>query len=112
MLDDKNKDYKYFDLGKNVIWSCKNELKNYNYYHFPSEYDGSRDSDGKWIHSPNHLSDKSTKLLDENKALFIFLANYELMNDEENKWFLKLNKNQILNGNMWISKLFRKALIN
>ena len=26
------------------------------------------------------------------------------------KWLLRLNKNQLLNSNMWISKLFRHAL--
>lgn len=112
MLDQNNKNYKYFELGKNVIWECKDELKNYDYYHFSSEYDGSRDIKGRWIHSPNHLSETPTTLLNENKAIFIFLANYELMNDNNNKWFLDLNREQILNGKMWISELFRKALNN
>jgi len=112
MLDADNKNYKYFDLGKNVIWECKDELTNYDYYHFPSEYDGSRDEKGKWVHSPNHLSETPTKLLDENKAFFIFLANYELMNDKNNKWFLDLNRGQILDGKMWISSLYRTALNN
>ena len=110
MLDAKNKNYKYFDLGKNVIWKCKDELTDYDYFHFSSEYDGSRDEQGKWVHTPNHLSEIPTKLLDENKAFFIFLANYELMNNEDNKWFLNLNQEQILNGKMWISSLYRKAL--
>jgi hypothetical protein len=110
MLDADNTNYKYFDLGKNVIWECKDELIDYDYYHFSSEYDGSRDKDGKWVHSPNHLSTTPTQLLDENKAFFIFLANYELMNDEENKWFLDLDKEQILNGKMWISTLYKKGL--
>jgi len=110
MLDTNNKNYEYFDLGKNTIWKCKNELKNYNYYHFPSEYDGSRDKEGNWIHSPNHLSKTPTELLDLNKAFFILLANYELANDEENKWFLNFTPEQILYGEFWISDLYRKAL--
>lgn len=112
MLDSNNKNYKYFDLGKKVIWECMDDLKPYSYYHFPSQFDGSRDIDGYWIHSPHHLSKNHTKLLNENDALFIFLANYELMNDDENKWFLELNTGQILNGDWWISSLFRKALKN
>jgi len=112
MLDQKNKEYKYFELGKNVIWECLSKLKNYHYYHFPSEYDGSRDYEGNWIHTPNHLSEESTKLLNEDKALFIFLANYEIMNDEKNKWFIELSEDQILNGKWWISTLYRKALKN
>jgi hypothetical protein len=110
ILDSNNKKHKYFDLGKNVIWKCMDELSPYDYYHFPSEYDGSRDSKGKWVHSPNHLSETHTKLLNEDKALFIFLANYELMNDKENKWFLDLDKEQILGGKWWISELYRRAL--
>lgn len=110
MLDTDNKNYKYFDLGKNVIWECKDELKDYDYYHFPSEYDGSRDKEGKWIHTPNHLSETPTQLLNEDKAFFIFLANYELMNDKENKWFLDLDRDHILNGKMWISTLYKKGL--
>jgi hypothetical protein len=112
MLNQKNKEYKYFELGKNVIWDCLAELKNYDYFHFPSEYDGSRDFEGNWIHTPNHLSEEPTKLLNEDKALFIFLANYEIMNDEKNKWFRELSEDQILNGRWWISSLYRKALKN
>jgi len=112
MLNADNKKHKYFDLGKNVIWKCMDELKPYDYYHFPSEYDGSRDIKGNWVHSPNHLSDSPTQLIDENKAFFIFLANYELMNEKENKWFLDLDREQILNGKWWISSLYSKALKN
>ena len=34
----KNKNYEYFDLGKKVIWDCIEEMPDYDYYHFPSEY--------------------------------------------------------------------------
>jgi hypothetical protein len=112
MLNADNKKHKYFDLGKNVIWKCIDELKPYDYYHFPSEYDGSRDIKGNWVHSPNHLSETPTQLINENKAFFIFLANYELMNEKENKWFLDLDREQILNGKWWISSLYRRGLKN
>lgn len=112
ILNSNNKEHDYFDLGKKVIWNCLDELQPYDYYHFPSEYDGSRDKDGFWIHTPEHLSKNKTILLNEDKALFIFLANYEIMNDEENKWFLNMSDNDILNGKMWISELYKKALKN
>jgi hypothetical protein len=112
ILDTNNKSHKYFALGKEIIWSCLEISQPYDYYHFPSEYDGSRDNLGNWIHSPNHLAKNKTKLLDESKVLFIFLANYELMNEPENAWFLELDENQILNGDFWISDLFRRALKN
>lgn len=110
MLNANNKKYKYFELGKDVLWDCIHELQPYDYYHFPSEYDGSRDINGKWIHSPNHLSLIPTKLINEDKAFFLFLANYELMNNKENAWFLDLNEEQVLNGKWWISSIYRKAL--
>lgn len=110
MLNSNNKEHDYFDLGKKVIWKCMNELQPYDYYHFSSEYDGSRNKDGYWIHTPEHLSKEKTILLDEDKALFIFLANYEIMNNEENKWFLNMSDKEILNGNWWISDLYKKAL--
>ena len=110
ILDSNNKEHDYFDLGKKVIWDCMDDLAPYYYYHFPSEYDGSRDKVGHWIHTPNHLSETPTQLLNEDKAFFIFLANYEIMNDKENKWFLESSDKEILNGKWWISSLFRKAL--
>jgi hypothetical protein len=110
MLDADNINHKYFDLGKNLIWECKDQLINYDYYHFPSEYDGSRDAKGEWVHTPNHLSENPTQLINEDKAFFIFLANYELMNGKENAWFLNLSQEQISNGKWWISSLYRKAL--
>jgi hypothetical protein len=110
ILDSNNKKHDYFDLGKKIIWDCLEELKMYDYYHFPSKYDGSRDINGNWVHSPNHLSETPTKLIDEKSAIFIFLANYELTNEESNKWLLELNEEQILNGKWWISSLFRTAL--
>jgi len=108
--NDKNKKYDYFDFGKKIIWESMEELKPYDYYHFPSEYDGTRDNKGIWVHSPNFLSEKPTTLINEDKALFIMLANSEFVN--HHKWFLELNKEQILNGKWWISYLFRKGLSN
>jgi hypothetical protein len=110
MLNADNKNHKYFDLGKNVIWDCIYELKPYDYYHFPSEYDGSRDINGKWVHTSKHLSETDTKLINEDKAFFIFLANYEIMNKKKYEWFLDLNETEILNGKWWISRLYNKAL--
>ena len=48
--------------------------------------------------------------LNEDKALFIFLANYEIMNDADNKWFMDMDGKHILNGKWWISSLYRNAL--
>ena len=43
--------------------------------------------------------------------MFIMLANsVYCSNDPKYNWFCKLDRNQILNGNYFISKLFNKAL--
>lgn len=108
------KKFNYFDLGKKIIWKCLKIYLKTNYkkefYHYASEYDGSRDINGKWIHTPNHFSIYNTELLNPNKVFFIFLANYEICNKNENKWILNLSEDDILNGPWWISSLFSKSL--
>jgi hypothetical protein len=111
---EKKGKFDYFEFGKKIIWEClddllKTDYKN-KYYHFASEYDGSRDKSGKWIHTPEHFSTKKTELLNESKVMFVFLANYEIMNYSENKWILDLRKEELLSGPWFISKLYRKAL--
>lgn len=122
LLNDKNKNstkdskkkIDYFEFGKKIIWHCLDNLLNTNYaikyYHFTSEYDGSRDIYGKWIHTPEHFSINETKFLNEKKVMFVFLANYEIMNYSENKWIINLSNDEILSGPWFISKLFRKSL--
>ncbi len=112
ILSIKNSGFDYFDLGKKVIWSClSNLMKNgYNYYHFSVNFDGTRDIHGKWINSINHFNNKKTQLMNENDALFIQLANYEIMNDDKYKYILQMTENDILNHDFFISYLFRKSL--
>jgi hypothetical protein len=110
-LQKKDINYKYFDLGKINIWEALEDLKsiNYDYYHFPSEYDGTRDKNHEWVHSPNHFDTARTDLLDINKAFFIMLANYEIANVQEYNWINDCDKEKLLNGPYWISTLFRKS---
>ena len=114
LIDNKNNklNFEYFDLGKIIIWESLKELKknNYDYYHYPSEYDGTRDKLGNWVHTPNHFNNKHTELLDINKTFFIMLANNEISNYPEYKWVHDCNKQNLLNGDKWISYLFRKSL--
>jgi hypothetical protein len=112
-LDNKKNNYDYFDLGKYIIWDAIKELqydKSYKYYHFTPEYDGTRDINGFWIHSPNHFSNKSTIFLDESKMMIAFLSNSEINSHDEYKWIKTASKEEILNKDILISKLFRKAL--
>ena len=119
ILDDyyslnKKKYFDYFDLGKNLLWKNIKLLKksqNYNYYHFSAEVDGTRDSNFKWVNVKNHLSTTPTKLINENKLLFIFLENNKLCGDNSKyNWFCKLSEEDILKGKYWISTMFKKSL--
>ena len=101
----------YFDLGKYIIWKEIDKLrkeKNYEYYHYNSSYDGSRDINGQWINADNHMSEIPTKFLNEKDMFFTFLENSGFMKRYE--WFTKLSKDDIMNGPWWVSQLFRKSL--
>lgn len=111
MDQNKNKQFGYFDMGKKLIWNSIDELKkeiNYDYYHYNSAYDGSRDNLGRWINADNHISKIPTEFLDKDKLFFVFLENNKFMG--KYKWFSELNKQQIINGPWWISQLFRESL--
>lgn len=107
------KDFDYFDLGKLIIWDEFDKLKkeqNYKYHHFPSYVDGSRDKDGLWI-AKETVIEEDIKLLDENKLMLLFLVNSSFCGKEEKyNFFCKKTKQDILNGDKFISKMFRKAL--
>lgn len=99
----------YFDLGKYVIWKEIEKLKKtgWDYYHYSSEYDGSRDINGNWIHTPQHIKPAETIPLDREKVFVMFLANRELSTIPA---LVKSTKKELLTSKMWISKLFREAL--
>jgi mannosyltransferase OCH1-like enzyme len=106
MLDNQT-DFKYFDLGKYVLWHVikKNNLK---YYHYNSKYDGSRDINGMWITPHDHLSNQYITFMSEKDMLFMFLTNN--MYNTHYKWFIEMNETAILKSNMLISNMLRKAL--
>lgn len=112
-LNDKNKlkQLNYYDLGKYIIWESLKELQktnNYDYYHYPSEYDGTRDKSGIWLDTNRHFSEEEINLIDENKLFFIFLTNAGI--NKYQPWVKNTDINDILYGKYWISKMFRKSL--
>lgn len=115
-LDDKlnnrtnDSTFGYYDLGKITIWEALNDLQKngYDYYHYPSEYDGTRDKQGKWVHTTNHFSNEKTDLINEDKLFFVFLTNSGI--NSYYPWVGSSDKNEILYGSYWISSLFRKSL--
>lgn len=113
-LDNRNKfqQLDYFDLGKYIIWEALYELKQtgYDYYHYPSEYDGTRDKNGIWLDTNRHFSEDEIALIDENKLFFVFLTNSGI--NEYQPWVKNAKRDDILFGKYWVSKMFRKSLEN
>jgi len=100
----------YFKLGRNIIWDqikyCKKNIKNWDYYHFDSKC-LERDSNHVKIRNKRLISKENIDPKCENKMLFIPIYNTA---PGFPKWFLNLNKEQLLKQNLLISKLFRKSL--
>lgn len=95
-LINNNSSLSYFDLGKKVLWKIIKEL-NYKYYHFDSWVDGSRDKNGDWINTKNHLD--NDPFLFEKLPCIIFLENHQL----SKTYFASLEKNQIKESQTFIS---------
>lgn len=107
-------EFNYFDLGKLTIWAeyekLINEDPNYVVYHVKSWQDGTRDDLGRWI-SPDLIFKHDFTYSHPDKLLIVMLANSVYCGkDKKYNWFCELSKNQILEGDYFISKLFRKAL--
>lgn len=113
--NNKKNAFGYFDLGKLIIWKEIDKLmktQNYNYYHFPSYADGSRDVNGNWI-VPDLIFKENQNLMDKSKLIIVFLANSIYCgNDSKYNWFCKLSEKDILNGPYFVSSLFRESLKN
>ena len=107
LFNNINKNNNYHGLGKEIIWEELNKLlkKNYRYYHYHSDYDGTRDSDGKWVNMDRIFSDKQIDYSHPNKQLFIVLYNSDMSENYKNK-----KSDEILNSNLNISKFIYKSL--
>lgn len=111
---DKRKDFNYFDLGKTIIWNQYDKLikedPSYKSYHVPSYADGTRDVDGRWI-AKNIIFKKNFKYSRLDELLVVMLVNSSYCGDDSDyNWFCKLSREDILNGDYFITSLFKKAL--
>lgn len=106
------KNFDYFELGKLVLWSEIKKLqkeKNYDYYHYDSAVDGSRDIHGNWI--AKNLIFKNHLEIRQKDLYIVFLANSIYCGkDPKYNFFCNLSENDIMNGDFFISELFRKSL--
>ena len=112
-LDISKRELDYHEFGKLIIWENLDDLiknHNYNYYHFPSSYDGTRDKDGNWI-ALELIMKKEIELLDESKLILIPLVNSAICSDDPiYSWFCKLTEEEILNGDYFVTKFFKRAI--
>lgn len=111
---DKRGEFNYFELGKLIIWNEYDKIMsknpNYKIYHVPSYSDGTRDINGHWI-AMNLIFKHKYTYSHPDKLLVVMLANSAYCGkDEKYNWFCKLNKDQILYGDYFISDLFTKAI--
>lgn len=112
---DKRSEFNYFELGKIIIWNeydkIISENPKYKMYHVPSYSDGTRDINGHWI-AMNLIFKHKYTYSHPDKLLVVMLANSAYCGkDEKYNWFCKLNKDQILYGDYFISDLFTQAVI-
>lgn len=107
-----------FNNGDNqILWHNldllnKEDCVNKIFYQFSTEYDGTRDYNNKIITAENLLSLNYTKFLNDDNVYFVVLDYESFYKKFDYQWFLRLNLEQILNSNMWVSYLFRKAMNN
>jgi len=97
----------YFDLGKYIIWSELDYLinnKQYIYYHYSNDFDGTRDINGNWIETSYLFSDKPINYRSPNDLMFIILYNSQMDDIRD------LSESDILNSSTNISKFIKKSL--
>ena len=109
LLNSKKK-LKYFDLGRTLLWECiqkiKRENPNWDYYHYDSKC-LDRDSKYKKIRNNRLINNENIDKNCLNESLFVPIYNTAPGFPE---WFKTLSKNEIIEKDMLISKLFRKSL--
>jgi hypothetical protein len=103
----------YYDLGKFIIWNGIKHLEDtqgYKYHHFPSYVDGTRNKEGYWI-AKELIKPIDIQLQNEDKLMMVFLVNSTICGkDPEYNWFCGLSEDEILDGDYFVTHLFRRAL--
>ena len=107
LFNSKDSNYfkrKYFILGRELVWEeiRKMKEKGWDYYHWDSSVI-EKDKNGNKYTNQRLITIENFK----NNNMFIPIYNTAPGFPE---WFINLNKTKLLNGNMLISKLFKKAL--
>lgn len=104
-----NNNVEYHDFGKLIIWDSLKELienDNYQYYHYPSTVDGTRDKDGYWITSEIVFSDTPIHYDDDSNFLF-----YVFYNSGMDKSMKVMTQEELLDKKWNFTKYLKKALL-
>ena len=100
--------YSFSNKTNSILNSTIKLYKDRNYvYNFSNEYDGSRDYNNKLINSENLISKNYTLFKNPNKVIFICLDRDHIKKHIKYNWLERLSVKQLLDSNMWISKLYR-----
>ena len=105
----EKKKIKYHEMGRSMLWKKINYLKkntNWDYFHYDSKC-LERDSNDRKLRNNISLSNENIDKNCLNKHLFVPIYNTAPGFPD---WFINLNKKEVLNSNMHISKLFKKSL--
>lgn len=95
-----------FNFHNNIKLLLKSSKNKYN---FDNSYDGSIDYKNNIITIDNLVSNNYTLLKDTKNIIFLNLNINSIEKSIKYKWFLNLDEKQLLNSNMWISKLLSYA---
>lgn len=98
----------YHDIGKEIIWKNIKDLiekENYDYYHYPNSFDGSRTKNGLWVSSDIVFSNINIDYDNNIDMLF-----YVFYNSGVNVDIKKYNKTELLNKDCNFVKYLKKSL--
>ena len=100
--------FNFNDMSNTILNENINKYKeSETIFNFNNQFDGSRDYNGKLITPDNLISTNYTLFLNSKKVIFMKLHTNKMKRNLKYNWLLRLNENQLLESNMWISKLFR-----
>ena len=105
---EKQDKFSYHDLGKMVIWEELNKLikeDNYEYFHYPNIFDGSRDINGAWVSSDIVFSDKKVEYEDEKNMMFFVFYSSDMEADVK-----KMSEKELLSKDWVYTKFLKRAL--
>lgn len=105
---EKQDKFSYHDLGKMVIWEELTKLikeDNYEYFHYPNKFDGSRDINGAWVSSDIVFSDKKVEYEDEKNMMFFVFYSSDMEADVK-----KMSEKELLSKDWVYTKFLKRAL--